>query len=84
MEKKYLDLIVCFKKLDEEDKREEITNNLNELLEFYHNYNKNMDESNTLLPILKKYENESEYLDVLFSYIISLKEEIAKYIDKKI
>jgi hypothetical protein len=37
---------------------------------------------NDILPIYSNYSNEDEYFNLLFSYIISLKEENAKLLEK--
>ena len=81
MPKEYLNLINKFKHLDTDSKKEEIINNLFELLKLLYLTNKKIDNYNELLPVLKDYKNEDEYYDQLFTYIISLKEETAKLVD---
>lgn len=81
MEKNYHDLIDAFKKLDINDKKAEIVKNISELLKLLYLVNENIDNSNTMLPILDDCENEDEYFNLLFSYVISLKEENAKLIN---
>ena len=81
MEKNYLELIETFKKLDINYKKEEIIKSISELLKLLYLVNKKIDESNTMLPILEDCENEDEYFNLLFSCIISLKEENAKLIN---
>lgn len=77
LQDKYRNLVNEFSKLDIEDKKEEILNNLKELLDIFHNYN-----NDDLLPVLNDYEDDDEFLDMLFTYVISLKEENAKFIEK--
>lgn len=81
MEEKYLNLIESFKQLDINDKKEEIIKNIQELLKLLYLTNKNIDDFNTMLPVFDNYENEEEYFNLLFSYIISIKEENAKLIN---
>ena len=44
--------------------------------------NKKIDNMNEVLPIYNNYSNDDEYFNLLFTYIISLKEENAKLIEK--
>lgn len=82
MEEKYLNYIGSFNKLDIESKKEEIKNNLYDLLKLLYFINKKIDNMNEVLPVYNNYSNDDEYLNLLFSYIISLKEENAKLIEK--
>lgn len=82
MEEKYLNYIRSFNKLDIESKKEEIKNNLYDLLKLLYFINKKIDNMNEVLPVYNNYSNDDEYLNLLFSYIISLKEENAKLIEK--
>ena len=82
MEEKYLNYIKSFNQLDIENKKEEIKNNLLELLKLLYFTNKKIDNMNDVLPIYNNYSNDDEYFNLLFSYIISLKEENAKLIEK--
>ena len=82
MEERYLNLINAFKKLDVEDKKEEIIKNSFELLKLLYFVNKKIDNYNDILPVLNNYNNEDEYFDLLFTHIISLKEDSAKLIEK--
>lgn len=82
MEEKYNNLIKDFNNLDIEDKQEEIKDNLYELLKLLYFANKRIDDMNKMLPIYNEYNSEDEYYNLLFSYIISLKEENAKLIEK--
>ena len=82
MEESYLKYIKSFNELDIEDKKEEIKNNLYDLLSLLYFTNKKIDNMNEVLPIYNNYSNEDEYFNLLFTYIISLKEENAKLIEK--
>ena len=81
MEEKYLNLLESFKRLDINDKKEEIIKNTYELLNLLYVTNKNTNQFNTMLPVYNNYDSEEEYFNLLFSYIISLKEENAKLIN---
>ena len=63
-------------------KKEEIKNNLYDLLRLLYFTNKKIDNMNEVLPIYNNYSNDDEYFNLLFTYIISLKEENAKLIEK--
>ena len=82
MEESYLKYINNFNELDIEDKKEEIKNNLYDLLRLLYFTNKKIDNMNEVLPIYNNYSNDDEYFNLLFTYIISLKEENAKLIEK--
>ena len=84
MEERYIKLIEAFHKLDIEDKKEEILKNIYDLLKVLYFTNKSIDSDNDILPVFTKSENEDEYYDQLFTYVISLKEENAKLIEKVI
>lgn len=77
MKQEYINLINSFKELDNDDKKNEILKNVLELLKLLYITNK----SNDNLPISNNYEDDSEYYDMLFAYIIAVKEENAKLID---
>ena len=80
MENNYNSLINSFKGLTEVDKRKIIIQNIGELLVLLYKTNKTYDAENTLLPVINDYSDENEYLDALFTQIISLKEETAKLV----
>lgn len=82
MEEKYLNLVRSFKKLSIEEKRDEVLRHTYELLNFLYFINKKIDNYNKPLGVLKNYNDDDSYLDLLFTYIISLKEENAKLIEK--
>lgn len=79
MKQEHINLVNSFKKLDNDDKKNEILKNVLELLKLLYITNKSNDNYN--LPISNNYEYDSEYYDMLFAYIISIKEENAKLID---
>ena len=79
---KYYKLVDSFSDLDIEDKKEEVLKHTLELLQLLYLKNKKLDKDADVLPVLNKYRDEDEYFNLLFSYIISLKEENAKLIDK--
>lgn len=79
MKQEHINLINSFKELDNDDKKNEILKNVLELLKLLYITNKSNDNYN--LSILNNYEDDSEYYDMLFSYIIAIKEENAKLID---
>ena len=81
MQEKYLNYVSAFQKLDEEDKKQEITKNIRELLQLLYTTNNKLFEENNALPIINNYNNEDEYLTHIFTYLISLKEENAKLIE---
>lgn len=79
MRQEHINLINSFKELDNDDKKNEILKNVLELLKLLYITNKSNDNYN--LPISNNYEDDSEYYDMLFAYIIAIKEENAKLID---
>lgn len=81
MVNKYFELVRAFNELDIEEKKVEIAKNLDELLKVLLYYNKSINEHNGVLPVYNNYNNEEEYLNLLFSYVISLKEENAKLVE---
>lgn len=82
MEESYIKYIKSFNDLDIEDKKEEIKNNLYDLLKVLYFANNKIDNMNKTLPIYRNYSNEDEYFSLLFTYIVSLKEESAKLLEK--
>lgn len=81
MKQEYIELVNNFKKLLDDEKKEEILKNINQLLKLLYKINKSFDSFNEALPIFKNYSDESEYYDALFTSVISLKEETAKLIN---
>ena len=82
MENRYNELLISFNRLDIEDKKEEVLKNTLELLKLLYKVNNKLDSSNEALPVFNKYEDDEEYFNQLFSYVISLKEENAKIVKK--
>lgn len=82
MEEQYNNLIRNFKKLAVDDKKEEIIKKLYELIKLFYLENKIIDDFNVPLGILTHYTDDNSYYDLLFSYIMSLREESAKLIEK--
>ena len=66
--------------LDEEDKLEEIIKGVFELRDFLEIVNKKYDENNEMLDVLEVTDTDefSDKLDVIYSYVTSIKEEVAK------
>ena len=81
MESKYLKYVEAFKRLDVEQKKKEIFVQMLELLKLLYMTNHKINEENKMLPVLDDYHDEEEYLDELFSLLISIKEENAKLIE---
>ena len=82
MEENYINLIAAFKGLEIEDKKEEILKKMYELIQLLYLENKKIDNFNTPLGILKEYSDDDSYYNLLFSYIMTLREENAKLIEK--
>ena len=82
MEGQYINLIRSFKELDIEDKKEEILKKIYELIQLLYLENKKIDSFNTPLGILQEYTDDDSYFDLLFTYIMTLREENAKLIEK--
>ena len=82
MEENCINLIEAFKGLEIEDKKEEILKKMYELIQLLYLENKKIDNFNTPLGILKEYSDDDSYYDLLFSYVMTLREENAKLIEK--
>ena len=82
MEENYINLIATFKGLEIEDKKEEILKKMYELIQLLYLENKKIDNFNTPLGILKEYSDDDSYYNLLFSYVMTLREENAKLIEK--
>ena len=81
MTEEYYKYYEAFKNLDVEDKKKELSKNLHELTMLLYQTNNKLLEENNALPIIGEYKDDDEYLNHLFTYIISLKEENAKLIE---
>lgn len=82
MEENYINLLSNFKLLDLDDKRDEIIKKTYELIQLLYFENKKIDSFNSALGVLKDYNDDDEYFDLLFSYIMTLREETAKILEK--
>ena len=82
MEGQYINLIKAFKELDIEDKKEEILKKIYELIQLLYLENKKIDSFNIPLGILQEYTDDNSYFDLLFTYVMTLREENAKLIEK--
>lgn len=82
MEENYINLLKNFKELDEIDKKNEILKKTYELIKLLYYENKKIDNSNSALGILSSFNDDDEYYNLLFSYIMTLREESAKIIEK--
>ena len=79
---KYINLIRNFKELDIEDKKKEILNVVYEELRLLYLENKKIDNYNEPLPLLTGYSDEDSYFNLLFTCVMSLREENDKLIEK--
>lgn len=82
MEENYINLIEAFKDLEIEEKQAEILRKMYELIQLLYLENKKIDNFNTPLGILKEYSDDDSYYNLLFSYVMTLREENAKLIEK--
>lgn len=82
MEESYLKYIESFNELDIEDKKEEILKKIYELIQLLYLENKKIDSFNTPLGVLQEYTDDNSYFDLLFTYVMTLREENAKLIEK--
>ena len=81
MNEKYVKMVQQFKELDIEDKKEEILKVLYDELRLLYLENKKIDDYNEPLGVFKKYDDDDSYFDLLFTYIMSLRDENDKLID---
>lgn len=81
MNEKYVKMVQQFKELDIEDKKEEILKVLYDELRLLYLENKKIDNYNEPLGILTNYNDDDSYFDLLFTYIMSLREENDKLIE---
>ena len=82
MEEKYKNYVIAFNKLEKENKKKLILENLEELTKLFYKINSDFNYYTKPLPIFKDINNnDDEYLTELFSYILTLKEYSAKTIE---
>lgn len=84
MREEYLKYVLAFKNMNTESKKAELVSQLAELIEFINDTNKQIDETDSYLPVLTKVNDEDDYLTQLFTLIISLKEENGKLVNRLI
>ena len=78
----YLDLFRNFKELDIEDKRHEILKVISDEIRLLYLENNKISSYNEQLGLLEEYNDEDEYLNLLFIYTMLLREENDKLIEK--
>ena len=74
MEEKYNNYLDAFSKLDIADKRQEIIDELLNIIKVFYKVNTDFNLNVKLLPVKSDYKSEDEYLNSLISYVISLRE----------
>ena len=82
MSTEYLDLFRNFKELDIEDKRRELLKVISDEIRLLYLENNKTSSNNELLGLLEEYNDEDEYLNLLFIYTMLLREENDKLIEK--
>lgn len=85
--KEYSELINSFCKLEKEIKKDEINSELQELLSVLHMLciEKGIDNSMLLHHEMNDYKtenNEDDFLNSVYSYVISIKESLGRYLDE--
>lgn len=78
----YLDLFRNFKELDIEDKRHEILKVISDEIRLLYLENNKISSYNEPLGLLEEYNDEDEYLNLLYIYTMLLREENDKLIEK--
>lgn len=78
----YLDLFRNFKELDIEDKRRELLKVISDEIRLLYLENNKISSYNEQLGLLEEYNDEDEYLNLLFIYTMLLREENDKLIEK--
>lgn len=73
-EEKYNNYMNSFKNLEFDEKKEFIISELNELINAFYKINLDFDKNDKILPMKEEYETDNEFLDKIFTSIISLKE----------
>ena len=82
MSTEYLDLFRNFKELDIEDKRRELLKVISDEIRLLYLENNKISSYNEQLGLLEEYNDEDEYLNLLFIYTMLLREENDKLIEK--
>ena len=82
MPTEYLNLFRNFKELDIEDKRRELLKVISDEIRLLYLENNKTSSNNELLGLLEEYNDEDEYLNLLFIYTMLLREENDKLIEK--
>ena len=82
MPTEYLDLFRNFKELDIEDKRRELLKVISDEIRLLYLENNKISSYNEQLGLLEEYNDEDEYLNLLFIYTMLLREENDKLIEK--
>ena len=82
MSTEYLDLFRNFKELDIEDKRIELLKVISDEIRLLYLENNKISSYNEQLGLLEEYNDEDEYLNLLFIYTMLLREENDKLIEK--
>lgn len=87
MKEAYKELVDKFSKLDIKTKHEEVENELQEILMIFHKLckDKNIESKILTHEKMKNIENknisQNEFLDVIYAYILSIKECIGNYLE---
>lgn len=82
MPTEYLDLFRNFKELDIEVKRRELLKVISDEIRLLYLENNKISSYNEQLGLLEEYNDEDEYLNLLFIYTMLLREENDKLIEK--
>ena len=82
MSTEYLDLFRNFNELDIEDKRRELLKVISDEIRLLYLENNKISSYNEQLGLLEEYNDEDEYLNLLFIYTMLLREENDKLIEK--
>ncbi len=82
MPTEYLNLFRNFKELDIEDKRRELLKVISDEIRLLYLENNKISSYNEQLGLLEEYNDEDEYLNLLFIYTMLLREENDKLIEK--
>lgn len=73
-EEKYNNYVNSFKSLDYDEKKEFIISELNELIKAFYKINIDYNKTDKILPVEEDYETDDEFLNKIFTQILSLKE----------